>query len=172
MIVVRHLHADSGSEHINHQVAGQLEKLRIEQFTKPRPHGCNDNAPVKSKTGTVIRKQLGYEYAAGRHTQQPDTFNPEVLSPYANYRRPRYFPSAQVDAKGKVRRRYRQQDLQTPCERLKSVPAAESHLRTGIYFTQLDERTYAVTDNKAARQPHKMREELFWEFREEDVAAI
>ena len=153
-------------------MAGQLEKLRIEQFTNPRPRRCNDIAPVKSKTGTVIRKQLGYEYAAGRHTQRLDTFNPEVLSPYANYRRPCYFPSEQVHAKGKVRRRYRRQDLHTPCERLKSVPAAESHLRTGIDFAQLEERTYAVTGHKAARRPHKMRDELFWAFWEEDVAAI
>ena len=120
------LHADNGSEYINHQVADLLEKLRIEHFTKSRPRRSNDNALVESKNGTVVRKQLGYGYIAGRHAQQLDAFNREVLSPYLNYHRPCYFPSEQVDAKGKVRRRYRQQDLQTPYERLKSLPQAES----------------------------------------------
>lgn len=165
------LHADNGSEYINHQVADLLEKLRIEHFTKSRPRRSNDNALVESKNGTVVRKQLGYGYIAGRHAQQLDTFNREVLSPYLNYHRPCYFPSEQVDAKGKVRRRYRQQDLQTPYERLKSLPQAESYLRTGIDFAQLDAEAYAMTDNEAARRLHEARDELFRELRDEAAAA-
>ena len=154
-------------------MAGLLDKLRIEQFTNPRLRRCNDNAPVESKTAPCPASRLGcYGYATGRHTQRLDARNREVRSPYLNYRRPCYFPSAQVEAKGKVRRRCRQQDLQAPCERLKSLPTVESHLRTGICFAQLDERTYAVTGNDAARRLHEVRDELFWEFREENVAAI
>ena len=165
------LHADNGSEYINHQVARLLEKLRIEQFTKSRPRHCNDNALVESKNGTVIRKQLGYGHIAGRHAQRLHAFNREVLSPYLNYHRPCYFPSEQIDAKGKVRRRYRQQDLQTPYERLKSLPGAAAYLRPGIDFEQLDAEAYAVSDNEAARQLNAARDKLFRELREEDLSA-
>ena len=127
--------------------------------------------PVESKNGTVIRKQLGYGHIAGRHAQRLHAFNREVLSPYLNYHRPCYFPSEQIDAKGKVRRRYRQQDLQTPYERLKSLPGAAAYLRPGIDFEQLDAEAYAVSDNEAARQLNAARDKLFRELREEDLSA-
>ncbi len=89
---------------------------------------------MESKNGTVVRKQLGYGHIAGRLHQ----FHREVLSPYLNYHRPCYFPSEEVDAKGKLRKRYRQQDLCTPYEKLKALPEAAACLRAGLDFAQLD----------------------------------
>ena len=99
---------------MNYQVAALLEKLRIDEFTKSRPRRSNDNALVESKNGSVIRKHLGYGHIPGRHAGRLNAFNREVLSPYLNYHRPCYFPSEEVDAKGKVRKRYRRQDIMTP----------------------------------------------------------
>ena len=155
------LHADNGSEYINHRVAALLEKLRIEQFTKSRPRHSNDNALVESKNGTVVRKYPGYGHIPGRYAEQLDRFNREVLSPYLNYHRPCYFPSEQRDARGKVRKRYRQQDLLTPYEKLKSLPEAASHLKEGITFAQLDAQAQAMSDNEAARRLQAARAELF-----------
>ncbi len=161
------LHSDNGSEYINHRVAGLLEKLRSEQFTKSRPRRSNDNALVESKNGTVVRKQLGYGHIAGRHAERLHQFNREVLSPYLNYHRPCYFPSEEVDAKGKLRKRYRQQDLCTPYEQLKALPEAAACLRAGLDFVQLDAEAYRMSDNEAARRLNEARDELFAAIRAE-----
>ena len=126
-----------------------MEKLRVEEFTKSRPRRSNDNALVESKNGTVVRKHLGYGHIPGRHAEQLHAFNREVLSPYLNYHRPCYFPSEQVDAKGKLRKRYRRQDLCTPYEKLKSLPGAEACLKEGLDFAQLDAQAYQMSDNEA-----------------------
>jgi transposase InsO family protein len=52
-------HSDNGSEHVNHRVAGLLEKLRIE-FTKSRSRHSNDNALAESKNAAVVRKLYGH----------------------------------------------------------------------------------------------------------------
>ena len=155
------LHADNGSEFINHQVARLLEKLRVEHFTKSRPRHSNDNALVESKNGTVVRKQLGWGHIAARHAAALDKFNREVLSPYLNYHRPCYFPSEELDARGKLRKRYRRRDIRTPYEKLKSLPNAASYLKAGLDFASLDEQAYALSDNEAARQLNEARDELF-----------
>ena len=165
------VHADNGSEYINHQVARLLEKLRVEEFTKSRPRHSNDNALVESKNGTVIRKQLGYGHIPGRYAQQLHAFNRDVLSPYLNYHRPCYFPCEQVDAKGKVRKRYRRQDIMTPYEKLKSLPGAERFLRDGLDFAQLDRQAYQYSDHEAARRLNAARDELFRVLRDEAASA-
>ncbi len=48
---VEALHADNGSEYVNHRVVELLNKLRIGTFTKSRPRRTNDNALVESKPG-------------------------------------------------------------------------------------------------------------------------
>ena len=154
------LHSDNGSESSNRRVAGLLEKLRSEQRTKARPRRSNDNALVESKNGTVVRQQLGYGHSAGRHAARLHQFHREVLSPYLNYHRPCDLPSEEADAKGKLRKRYRQQDLCTRYEKLKALPEAAACLRAGLDCAQLDAEAYRTSDNEAARQLHAARDEL------------
>ena len=73
------------------RLAGLLEKLRVEQFTKPRARRSNDSGLAESKNGTVIRKQLDYGHIAGQHAERLDAFNREVLSPNLNYHRLCFF---------------------------------------------------------------------------------
>ena len=162
--VICGFHSDNGSEYVNYQVAALLEKLRVE-FTRSRPRRSNDNALAESKNGTVVRKQLGYGHIAGKHAAQLDRFNRELLSPYLNYHRPCYFPHTRIDAKGRQRKLYRQADLQTPYEKLKSLPAAASYLRPGVSFAALDRQAYAQSDHEAAQALHAARDALFAQLR-------
>jgi transposase InsO family protein len=154
-------HADNGSEYINRQVAALLGKLHVEEFTKSRARRTNDNALVESKNGSVVRKHLGYAHIPGRFAQQVNHFTQNVLSPYLNFHRPCFFPTEEIDAKGRVRKRYRYEDMMTPYDKLKSLPNACQYLKPGVSFDQLDAIAYAMSDNDAARHLNEARAELF-----------
>ena len=51
--------ADNGSEFINHDLAGWLQKRDI-AFTRSRPYKKNDQATVESKNNHVVRKHAFY----------------------------------------------------------------------------------------------------------------
>ena len=121
-------HADNGSEYVNRRVAKLLNKLRVE-FTKSRPRRSNDNALVEGKNAHVVRRQLGHEHIPVRFADDVDRFARESLSPFLNFHRPCLFATERVDAKGKVRRTYRREDVLTPLEKLKSLPGAASFLK-------------------------------------------
>ncbi|HUL12801.1 MAG TPA: hypothetical protein VLU73_11635, partial [Methylococcaceae bacterium] len=80
---------------------------------------------------------------------------------YLNFHRPCHFPTVSVDAKGKLRKHYRYQDMMTPYEKLKSLPEAQRHLKPGITFQQLDAIASECSDNEAARRLNQARIELF-----------
>jgi len=73
--------------------------------TKPRARQSNDNALVESKNGSVVR--LGYAPIPERFATQVNAFTQRVLSPYLNFHRPCFFPTEAIDAKGRIRKRYR-----------------------------------------------------------------
>ena len=75
----------------------------------------------------IADPHLGYGQIAGRYVEQLDRFNREVLSPYRDYHRPYDFPSEERDARGKVRKRYRQQDLLTPYSAWSTNPLPTAH---------------------------------------------
>ena len=62
---------------------------------------------------------------------------------------------------GKIKKRYRDQDLATPYEKLKSLPNAATFLKPGVTFQQLDAIAYAQSDLDAARAVNAARDELF-----------
>ena len=158
---VKGFHADNGSEYVNHQVAKLLNKLHVGDFTKSRARRSNDNALVEGKNGSVVRKWLGHGHIPKRFAADVDAFAQGVLSPFLNFHRPCLFPTEVADGKGRIRRRYRDDDVATPYERLKSLPDAEGRLRTGVTFEQLDATALAQTDLKAAAAVNAARDELF-----------
>ncbi len=158
--IIHGFHSDNGSEYINHQVAGLLEKLRIE-LTKSRSRQTNDNALVESKNGSTVRKHLGYGHIPGRYAQQVNEFTVNVLSPYLNFHRPCFFPEEIIDAKGKRRKRYPYANLMTPYDKLKSLPDASQYLKPGVTFEQLDDIAFQCSDNEAARCLNQARDKLF-----------
>ena len=154
-------HADNGSEYVNHQVAAMLNKLHVPNFTKSRARRSNDNALVEGKNASVVRRWYGHDHIPQRFAAEVNAFSRGVLSPYLNHHHPCLFATEVRDGRGKVRRRYRRQDVATPCERLKSLPDAERFLKPGVAFADLDRVAYAVSDLEANRQANDARDELF-----------
>jgi len=157
---IKGFHTDNGSEYINKKVAQLLEKLRIEQ-TKSRARKTNDNALVESKNGSTVRKHLGYAHIPGRFAKAVNHFASGILTEYLNFHRPCHFPTEFVDAKGKLRKHYRYQDMMTPYEKLKSLPQASEYLKSGITFEHLDAIATQYSDNDAALRLNQARAELF-----------
>jgi hypothetical protein len=96
--------ANNGSEYINDTIAALLDKLLIE-FTISRPTRSNDNALVKSKNGSVVRKLYGYEHIPQHRASQFSAFNQTQVYRYVNFHRPCYFPTTVIDNKGKERKK-------------------------------------------------------------------
>lgn len=163
-------HADNGSEYINHQVAGMLNKLLVE-FTKSRPRRSNDNALVESKNGSVVRKHLGYGHIPARAAEAVNAFLHTHLWPYLNYHRPCFFPKTETDAKGRQRKRYCYEEMMTPHEKLKSLPNASQYLKRGGSLKKLERIAMEMSDHEAAQRMTLARDKLFQDLRRAPQAA-
>ena len=153
-------HADNGSEYINKTVAQLLEKLRVD-FTKSRPRHSNDNGLAETKNGAIVRKHLGYSHISQRFAAEVNAWCQGFLNPYVNFHRPCFFAETITDDKGRTRKRYRQKDMMTPYEKLKSLPNAEAFLKPSLTFEQLDKIATAQSDNEAAEKLNEARKKLF-----------
>ena len=80
---------------------------------------------------------------------------------YLNFHRPCFFPSEEMDAKGRGRKRYRDADIMPPYEKLKSLPNAAACLQPRTTFAQLDAVASALSDNEAAHALNQARDRLF-----------
>ncbi len=117
--------------------------------------------PAGCKNASVVRKWLGHDHIPQRFAPEVNAFTQGVLTPYLNYHHPCLFATEVRDAKGKVRRRYRRQDVATPYEKLKSLPDAERFLKPGVTFARLDAVAYAESHLAAAKRLNDARRELF-----------
>ena len=154
-------HADNGTEYVNRQVAALLNKLHIGTFTKSRPRHSNDNALVEAKNGSIVRRWLGRVHVPYALVPQVNDFLEQALCPFLNFHRPCLFPTEVISPSGRIRRRYRQQDVATPYEKFKSLPGAESLLRPGVTFATLDRTAAETSDLDAAKTVQRAREKLF-----------
>jgi transposase InsO family protein len=157
---IRGFHSDGGSEYINGDVAKLLDKLRVE-FTRSRPRHTNDNALVESKNGSVVRKQFGYAHIAQPFAADMNAFCRDFLNPYVNFHRPCYFAVDEIDAKGKIRKRYPHDLIMTPFDKLKTLTPATFNLRHGITLDSLERQAAQMTDNQAAKSLTDARSKLF-----------
>jgi transposase InsO family protein len=158
---IKEIHADNGSEYINHTVVRLLNKLLIE-LTKSRSRQSNDNALVESKNGSIVRKWLGYCHIPQKHAPEINEFFKKHLVPYINYHRPCHYAVIKVDEKtGKQRKTYPYENMMTPYEKFKSLPGAKQYLKAGVTFAELDAVAGKETDLEAARKTQKAREKLF-----------
>ena len=163
---IRGLHSDNGSAYVNYRVAGLLERLRAE-FTRSRARRSNDNALAEAKNGGVVRRYLGCAHIPARHAARLHEFTFGVLSPFLNFHRPCYFAKEKADGKGKIKKIYRCESIDTPYERLQALAGAEGHLRAGVTFGQLDREAHAQTDNEAAEGLNAAWDRLLRELRAE-----
>jgi len=88
-------------------------------------------------------------------------FNKDYLNAYINYHRPCFFAEDKVDKKGKTRKVYLYENMQTPYDKLKSIPEAEKYLKPGMTFEILDKIAHQMSDNQAADKMKAARQKLF-----------
>ena len=154
-------HSDNGSEFINAPVVKLLNKLLVEEQTKSRSRHSNDNAQAESKNNAIVRKQFGYSHIPQHLASLVNAFCRDHLNPYINFHRPCLFAETITDAKGKERKKYRYENMNTPYEKLKSLPDAARFLKPGITFEQLDAQAAKMSDNDAAVAMNNARRILF-----------
>jgi transposase InsO family protein len=157
---IQGFHSDNGSEFVNKVVAELLNKMLI-RFTKSRPRRSDDNALVETKNGAILRKHLGYDYIPQACAELLNAYHQNYFNPYINFHRPCFFPVSVVDHNGKTRKIYPYRLVQTPYERLKSLPEAERYLRPGVTFAILEMFAHQMSDNQFAERMVKARSNLF-----------
>jgi len=153
-------HSDNGSEYINKTVATLLEKMRVQQ-TKSRSRHSNDNALAESKNGSVVRKAFGYSHIPQRFAVHINVFCREYLNPYVNLHRPCLFAKEVTDAKGKIRKTYPLDMVQTPLDKLASLTGVKASLRKGVTIAELQLLAKAMSDLEAANAMNVARLKLF-----------
>jgi hypothetical protein len=104
---------------------------------------------------------MGYQFIEQRHAEKINKFYFSCFNEYINYHRPCGFATRLQDSKGKVKKIYRQDDFQTPYEKLKSIPDGHRYLKDGITFAMLDKIVYSKSDNAMAADVQKQRSRLF-----------
>jgi len=162
--VIINFHSDNGSEFINKVVAQLLNKLLIKQ-TKSRARHCNDNALAECKNGAVVRKYMGYVHIPQEFAPAVNQFYKQYFNVYLNYHRPCGYAALITDKKGKQKKIYKQENYQTPYEKLKSLKNAKQYLKENISFEELDKIAYQMSDNDFAEEMQKFKEELFKNFK-------
>jgi hypothetical protein len=162
--VVVGFHSDNGSEYINHRVARLLEKLRIEQ-TKSRSRHSNDNALAESKNASVVRKHMGYSHIPQEYAVPINTFYRETFNPWLNLHRPCLFATSITNAKGKIVKRYKHEDVKTPLACLAQLSAKELvTFKPGITLAALQAQALSQTDLAAAQAMQQTKNKLFASF--------
>jgi transposase InsO family protein len=163
--VIFNFHSDRGKETINYVVADLLQRLVIKQ-TKNRSYHSGDNALVETKNGSVIRKNMGWEHINQNMCDLINDYYKNFFNPYLIFHRPCAFPTIIEDDKGKKKKVYNK--YQTPYEFLKSLPNAETYLKKGVTFENLDKIAYSHSDNEFATIMREEERKLFQKIREAD----
>jgi hypothetical protein len=143
-----------GSEYRNKDVARLLNKL-LAEFTTSRPNKSSDNALVEGKNGAIIRKHIGWGHIPAGRAELVQKFYTAHFNPYLNYHRPCGFATVTFDTRGKRKRIYKIKDYATPYEKLKSLPKAETYLKPGLEYAQLDRFAAAFSDTEWAQKMHR-----------------
>jgi transposase InsO family protein len=157
---IKGFHSDNGSEFVNKVVAEILNKLLI-RFTRSRPRHPDDNGLVESKNGSVIRKNLGYAHIPQSGACLLNKYHQYYLNPYINFHRPCFFPVEEIDRKGRVKKKYPYSKINTPFEKLKSIPGIENYLRQGVTLDKMQSYANQMSDNNFAERMVKARSNLF-----------
>jgi hypothetical protein len=152
-------HSDNGSEFVNKVVAEILNKLLI-RFTRSRPRHPDDNGLVESKNGSVIRKNLGYTHIPQAAAGILNKYHQCFLNPYINFHRPCFFPVEAIDKKGRVIKKYPYSKINTPFEKLKSIPDIEHYLRKDVSLNKMQQYAEQMSDNYFAERMVKARSNL------------
>lgn len=154
-------HSDNGSEYINKKVAALLQKLLIEQ-TKSRPRHSNDNALAESKNRHIVRRHMGYEHIPNQLADPINQFYQTHFNDWVNYHRPCLYATEVVNAKGKVVKKYKHEDTQTPLDKLTALCAVKlATLKQGITLKALHTVAHSKTDLQATQEMQEAKSVLW-----------
>ena len=126
-------HVANSSKLLSPAFFGMLQELGIGLSRSQR---SGDNSLAKAKNA-VVRRHFGAAPIPAGCCGDLNGFALGALYEHLNFHHPCCFASERADARGKVRRVYRPQDVMTPFEKLRSLPDAASHLRPGVTMEQL-----------------------------------
>jgi hypothetical protein len=157
---IKGFHSDNGGEFVNKVVAEILNKLLI-RFTRSRPRHPDDNGLVESKNGAIIRKNLGYTHIPQAAACLLNHYHQHYLNPYIDFHRPCFFPVDEIDHKGRVKKKYPYNKINTPFEKLKSIPNIELYLRPGVTLEKMQQYADQMSDNNFAERMVEARSNLF-----------
>ena len=150
-------HINAVDEVTQFQFVGTVEAIS-ERFLLPVLEGLIKAFPFVIQG---IHADNGSESINHRVTPLVNEFTQHVLSPFLNTHRPCMFPADTLDDKGRVTKRYRDSDVMTPYDKLKSLDNAQRFLNPGVTFDQLDAIAHAVSDLEAAHALNDARDALF-----------
>ena len=147
--VIRGFHAGAGADSGSRDVASLLQALHADGVSRAC-RGSGD-PPAGRRSRGAARGQVRNARGSSGCVERANRFTRQSLSPYLNYHRLCFFPTERVDAAGRVRKRYRDADVMTPYDRLRSLPGAVGYLTHGTTFEQLDAVATAMSDSEAVR---------------------
>lgn len=93
-------------------------------------------------------KKNSFPYIPQHLAAEVNDFFSKYLNPYLNFHRPCLFPEEMIDAKGKVRKRYPQNMVMTPLEKLLSLKDCERYLKKGVTQKSPQEKANGGSDNR------------------------
>jgi hypothetical protein len=104
---------------------------------------------------------MGYSHIPQKYAAAVNQFYSQTFNPYLNFHRPCYFALDTRDEKGKIKKTYPQNLIQTPFQRLQSIKDYARYLQPGITPAGLEQQSLAISDNEAAKQVQQARKLLF-----------
>ena len=90
-----------------------------------------------------------------------NSYHRTYLNPYVNFHRPCFFPVDVIDHKGKIKKKYPYDKINTPYEKMKALPHIENYLRLGVTLERLQAYADQMSDNQFAERMVKARSNLF-----------
>jgi hypothetical protein len=146
---VCHLHPDSGSEFVNHNILRYCTQHGI-RLTRSRPGKKNDNCWVEQKNFDTVRKLVGYARYSSPQALQTLNQLYRLQGLLQNY----VLPSQKLVEKQRVGSRYRKRydKFLTPAERVLLHPQAFAQAKNRVRRTRAGLNPLALADEITALQ--------------------
>jgi hypothetical protein len=82
---------------------------------------------------------MGHAHIPQRYAPLINEFCIKHLNPFLNFHRPCAFATAEVDTKGKIRKKYYADDYSVPVDKLLAIPDVTKYLKAGGDYNRIKE---------------------------------
>ena len=139
-------HINVVDEVTQYEIVITVERIS-ERYLIPALEDLLDQFPFKL---LGFHSDNGSEYINKRVAEYE--FNRLHLNPHLNFHRPCLFALTVTDSRGREKKTYPYERMNTPYEKFKSLPKAAEFLKSGMSFEILDAIAYSISDNESAAQ--------------------